>query len=124
MTFSVIRGRSAHAISTPQLMTSSDNLLAPPAYSSEAQEDSEFLVSAFLPPSTTAISAPISYVELPFCLPQLSNKYDSPFARGYNAAIQIPEGDLLAFIDGLNMAIIASPPLRVVDTVGMILGFV
>ncbi|THU84222.1 hypothetical protein K435DRAFT_870493 [Dendrothele bispora CBS 962.96] len=57
----------------------------------------------------------------------VSARFDSSFARGYNDALQdvgISEKMLLNFIDGLNLAIVASPPLRVVDVVGNIIGFV
>ncbi|KAJ7461720.1 hypothetical protein B0H11DRAFT_2198587 [Mycena galericulata] len=39
-------------------------------------------------------------------------------------SVNIPQEQLLAFIDGLNLAMTASPPLRVVNLAGMVIGFV
>ncbi|KAJ7739081.1 hypothetical protein DFH07DRAFT_752319 [Mycena maculata] len=39
-------------------------------------------------------------------------------------SVGIPQEKLLAFIDGLNLAMTASPPLRVVNLAGMVIGFV
>ncbi|THU98669.1 hypothetical protein K435DRAFT_837982 [Dendrothele bispora CBS 962.96] len=66
---------------------------------------------------------------LPLCIPQISvsAEWDSAFARGYNDQLQslgISQQMLLNFIDGLNLAISASPPLRVVSLVGRAIGFV
>ena len=52
-----------------------------------------------------------------------------PFARGYNQVlgeppIGISQEDFVRFLDGLNMAMTASPPLRIVDVVGKGIGFV
>ncbi|KAJ7741978.1 hypothetical protein DFH07DRAFT_837188, partial [Mycena maculata] len=52
--------------------------------------------------------------------------FDAPFARGYNSALEsvnIPQEQLLAFIDGLNLAMTASTPLRVVNIAGLVIGF-
>jgi hypothetical protein len=58
----------------------------------------------------------------PICIPQIAPSFDAPFARGYNAVLRssvgISQDELLAFIDGLNLAMTSSPPLRVVDMAG------
>ncbi|THU79500.1 hypothetical protein K435DRAFT_810667 [Dendrothele bispora CBS 962.96] len=66
---------------------------------------------------------------LPLCIPQISVsiEWDSAFARGYNDQLQslgISQPTLLNFIDGSNLAIPASPPLRVISLVGRVIGFV
>ncbi|THU83209.1 hypothetical protein K435DRAFT_971656 [Dendrothele bispora CBS 962.96] len=65
---------------------------------------------------------------LPLCIPQISvsAEWDSAFARGYNDQLRslgISQQMLLNLIDGLNLAISASPPL-VVSLVGRAIGFV
>ncbi|KAJ7867446.1 hypothetical protein B0H13DRAFT_1636144 [Mycena leptocephala] len=109
-------------ISPPQL---------PPPRQSEASiqltHDADFLIQSFLPPSEISVSSPgSSGIPQPICFPQLAPSYDSPFARGYNRVLQtsvgISQEQLLAFIDGLNLTITASPPLRVVDFAGMVIG--
>ncbi|KAJ7901506.1 hypothetical protein B0H13DRAFT_1882929 [Mycena leptocephala] len=109
-------------ISPPQL---------PPPRQSEASiqltHDADFLIQSFLPPSEISVSSPgSSGIPQPICFPQIAPSYDSPFARGYNRVLQtsvgISQEQLLAFIDGLNLAITASPPLRVVDFAGMVIG--
>ncbi|KAJ6627981.1 hypothetical protein B0H10DRAFT_1778890 [Mycena sp. CBHHK59/15] len=89
--------------------------------------DADFLIQSFLPPSESPPPFEPSGLPLPFCTPQLTPGFDSPFARGYNAALEsidISQDQLLAFIDGLNLAMTASPPLRVVSLAGMVIGFV
>ncbi len=64
---------------------------------------------------------------MPFALPQIGTGFDTPFARGYNGVLSqvgIPQQTFLDFVDGLNMAMISSPPLQVVNVAGMIIGFV
>lgn len=101
----------------------------PPAYSTatgiQLARDAELLIQDFLPAPNEYTGAP-SGIPLPLCIPQIATNFDSPFSRGYNnvlsEAVDIPQAELLAFIDGLNLAMTASPPLRVVDTAGMIIG--
>ncbi|KAJ7132983.1 hypothetical protein C8R46DRAFT_1140233 [Mycena filopes] len=102
---------------------------APQAASSGVQftRDADFLIQSFLPSSAVPHHS-TSGVPLPFCAPQIADAFDSPFARGYNTALHdsvgISQDQLLAFIDGLNLAITASPPLRVVNFAGMVIGFI
>ncbi|KAF5332889.1 hypothetical protein D9758_017209 [Tetrapyrgos nigripes] len=85
--------------------------------------------STWMPTQTQAAAASGDALPLPLCIPQISisARFDSAFARGYNETLErvdISAQTLLDFIDGLNLAIVASPPLRVVDAVGQALGFV
>ncbi|KAG8873666.1 hypothetical protein FRB98_008854 [Tulasnella sp. 332] len=87
-----------------------------PAYT---DDDARVLFPVYAPPPGVIIP-----LRLPLCIPQLSIGMEAPFARAYSAEILqsgIEQDDLLKFIDGLNMAMLASPPLRVVNTVGMAL---
>ncbi|KAK7442473.1 hypothetical protein VKT23_016070 [Stygiomarasmius scandens] len=93
----------------------------------EEHDDSRECLS--FPKPSVPHGRPHANLPLPLCLPQvsISARFDSAFARGYNNVLQdveISEKMLLDFIDGLNLAIVASPPLRVVDVVGQIIGFV
>ncbi|KAF5364909.1 hypothetical protein D9758_008146 [Tetrapyrgos nigripes] len=82
------------------------------------------------PGDTTSDSPPGHPLPLPLCIPQIgaSPDFDSPFARGYNDDlwhfVGISQEMLLNFIDGLNLAIQANPPLMVVNLVGGIIGFI
>ncbi|KAK0213102.1 hypothetical protein DFS33DRAFT_1286474 [Desarmillaria ectypa] len=107
----------------------------PPASSSASSgiqlaRDAELLIQDFLPDlsSSNEYTGPSSGIPLPLCIPQIATKFDSPFSRGYNdvlsEAVGIPQAEFLSFIDGLNLAMTASPPLRVVDTAGMIIGLI
>ncbi|KAJ7643964.1 hypothetical protein FB45DRAFT_896529 [Roridomyces roridus] len=104
---------------------------AAPAASSgiELVRDADVLIETFIPmPTPNPAPPPYETILLPFCTPQLASSFDSPFARGYNptleASVGISQDQLLAFIDGLNLAMTASPPLRVVDFAGKIIGMV
>ncbi|KAK4704873.1 hypothetical protein P7C70_g1342, partial [Phenoliferia sp. Uapishka_3] len=96
--------------------------LPPPTYT---DSDAELLFQPSLAFSPTGVSsAPLAR---PVCVPQLDPSYDSPFVRGYPRELEssgISVEDWLGFCDGLNIAIIGSPPLQVVDKIGMAIGFV
>lgn len=72
--------------------------------------DAQVFIDDFLP-TFTAVHGPHQELPLPLCIPQVAGNFDSPFARGYNPVVEdntgITESEFLAFIDGLNMAIIA-----------------
>ncbi|GAW08273.1 hypothetical protein LENED_010327 [Lentinula edodes] len=92
--------------------------------------DADLLIRTYVP-SSLSLNQPYTGppIPLPLCIPQVGVSPDehSTFARGYNEVLNdtgIPQDVLLNFIDGLNMAIIASPPLRVVGTVGKVIGFI
>ncbi|KAJ6621827.1 hypothetical protein B0H10DRAFT_1748412, partial [Mycena sp. CBHHK59/15] len=90
--------------------------------------DADFLIQSFLPSKESCPPYEPSGIPRPFCAPQIAASFDAPFARGYNPTLQssvdISQEQLLAFIDGLNLAMTSSPPLRVVNFVGMAIGFV
>ncbi|KAJ7677449.1 hypothetical protein B0H17DRAFT_910238, partial [Mycena rosella] len=93
--------------------------------------DADYLIQSFLPmPEPEPAPPPYhpSGLPMPFCTPQIAVSFDSPFARGYSPELQtsagIPQEQLLAFIDGLNLAMTASPPLRVVNLAGAVIGFI
>ncbi|KAJ7758163.1 hypothetical protein DFH07DRAFT_958508 [Mycena maculata] len=95
----------------------------------EFTRDANFLIDSFIPmPSGEAAPPPYGTIPLPFCTPQIATSFDSPFARGYNPALEsfvgVSQEQLLSFIDGLNLAMTSSPPLRVVNFAGMAIGFV
>ncbi|KAJ6582909.1 hypothetical protein DFH09DRAFT_911858 [Mycena vulgaris] len=88
--------------------------------------DADYLIQSFLP-ATESVPPFETKLSLPYCSPQLTPRFDAPFARGYNPlleSVDLPQEQLLAFIDGLNLALTASPPLRVVNLAGMAIGFV
>ncbi|KAJ3785155.1 hypothetical protein GGU10DRAFT_434731 [Lentinula aff. detonsa] len=92
--------------------------------------DADLLIRSYLS-SSLALDQPYTGppIPLPLCIPQasLNPNENSTFARGYNDAftvIGIPQDVFLSFIDGLNMAIIASPPLRVVEFTGTVIAFI
>ncbi|KAI5889420.1 uncharacterized protein SCHCODRAFT_02634476 [Schizophyllum commune H4-8] len=107
-----------------------------PAYSQSEEEvangvqverDSQFLIDSFLPSATDA-APPTSKLPLPFCLPQVVAGEGTPFARGYSdvlrETVNLSMEEFVAFLDGLNIATAASPPLRVVHMVGVAIAYV
>ncbi|KAJ4490569.1 hypothetical protein J3R30DRAFT_3277267 [Lentinula aciculospora] len=116
-------------MSTPVVSTREDT---PTSTSSGIQlaRDADLLIRTYIPSSLSLNQPQVGPpIPLPLCIPQASvNPNDqSTFARAYNDTLKdigIPQDVFLNFIDGLNMAIIASPPLRVVDMAGKIIGFI
>ncbi|KZP01796.1 hypothetical protein CALVIDRAFT_594475 [Calocera viscosa TUFC12733] len=93
----------------------------------EAPEYTEEEAAALWPNMPRAPPARSEKLPLPVAVPQLTGKYDSAFVRAYCAQLQaagVGMQEWLDFCDGLNIAMVASPPLRVVDKAGMIIGFV
>ncbi|KAJ3989532.1 hypothetical protein F5890DRAFT_1451686 [Lentinula detonsa] len=95
--------------------------------------DADVLIQTYIPAISDADAPPYRQDDipqiLPLCIPRISVNANpaSAFARGYNEALEsvgITQEMFLSFIDGLNLAIVASPPLRVVNVVGQIIGFV
>ncbi|KAJ3782059.1 hypothetical protein GGU10DRAFT_276320 [Lentinula aff. detonsa] len=95
--------------------------------------DADVLIQTYIPAVSDADAPPYRQDDipqiLPLCIPRISVNANpaSAFARGYNEALEsvgITQEMFLSFIDGLNLAIVASPPLRVVNVVGQIIGFV
>ncbi len=103
-----------------------------PKYEAKAPEDvrhdAQVLIDSYIRPVEYpgARSQYAPGLPMPFCLPQIGSSFDSPVARGYNRALEqvgISQRTFLEFVDGLNMAMISSPPLQIVDTAGMVMGF-
>ncbi|KDQ49695.1 hypothetical protein JAAARDRAFT_143032 [Jaapia argillacea MUCL 33604] len=94
----------------------------------QLSRDSEYLIQTFLPPFPSPPSYTPTGLPLPICIPQIKGTFDSPFLRAYSdplsQSVDISQAEFLSFIDGLNLAIVASPPLRVVNMTGMAIGFV
>ncbi|KAJ3851698.1 hypothetical protein EV368DRAFT_42600 [Lentinula lateritia] len=95
--------------------------------------DANFLIQTYIPAPSDAEAPPYRRDDipqlLPLCIPRISVSANpaSAFARGYNPALNtvgITQEMFLSFIDGLNLAIVASPPLRIVNVVGQLVGFV
>ena len=93
--------------------------------------DAELLIQRYLPPpyENQPVPQQRAALPLPLCIPQITSGFMQPIARGYNeilndAQIGISQETFFSFIDGLNLAMTASPPLRVVNVVGMGVGFV
>ncbi|KAJ7778079.1 hypothetical protein B0H16DRAFT_1878817 [Mycena metata] len=89
--------------------------------------DADFLIQSFLPATELTPAFEIPKLPLPYCAPQLTPAFDAPFSRGYNSTLEsvgLTREQLIAFVDGLNLAMTASPPLRVVNIAGMVIGFV
>ncbi|KLO14088.1 hypothetical protein SCHPADRAFT_996883 [Schizopora paradoxa] len=94
----------------------------------DVQHDAQVLIDAFIHPvERPDARTPSGVLPMPFCLPQIGTGFDTPFARGYNQVLHhvgISQEMFLDFVDGLNMAMISSPPLQVVNAAGLIIGFV
>lgn len=91
----------------------------------EAERDADALITTYLNDNLTAVRR--GKIPHPVCIPQMEVGFDMPFARAYApglAELGISQEVFLDFIDGLNTAMIASPPLQVVDFAGLIIGFV
>lgn len=95
--------------------------------------DADFLIQTYIPAPSDTETPPYRRDDipqlLPLCIPRISVSANpaSAFARGYNPALDtvgITQEMFLSFIDGLNLAIVASPPLRIVNVVGQLVGFV
>ncbi|KAJ6478732.1 hypothetical protein C8R47DRAFT_983950 [Mycena vitilis] len=120
-------GSSPQLESYPARQTSSPNKPNGPPSGVHLTRDAEYLIESFLPAPDVARRFGTPKLPLPYCAPQLMPAFDAPFCRAYNTTLEtvdISQEQLLAFVDGLNLAMTASPPLRVVNLVGMAIGFV
>ncbi|KAI5115805.1 hypothetical protein M0805_006524 [Coniferiporia weirii] len=100
----------------------SDTAVAPEELAEYLNQDAEALFSSFREPPPY-----LQPLALPLCLPQATSGTNALFVRAYSQELRssgIEVDDWMRFIDGLNLAITASPPLRVVDVAGMVIGFV
>ncbi|KAJ6557948.1 hypothetical protein B0H19DRAFT_123960 [Mycena capillaripes] len=110
----------------PPQMSTPDNRGTPPS-GVHLTRDADYLIQSFLPTTVLAPASQTPELPLPYCTPQLTPVFDAPFCRAYNPTLEsvdISQEQLLAFIDGLNLAMTASPPLRVVNLIGFAIGFV
>lgn len=103
----------------------------PPRYEAnnpeDMQHDAQVLIDSFIRPIGHPQARSASGLPVPFSLPQIGAGFDTPIARGYSPVLYqvgIPPRTFLDFVDGLNMAMISSPPLQVIDRAGMLIGFV
>ncbi|KAF9015897.1 hypothetical protein BDZ89DRAFT_1076087 [Hymenopellis radicata] len=88
-------------------------------------EEIKYLFDPAPPPAYE--TAPTPHLNKLVAVPQVKPSFDAPFIRAYPPSLQaygISVEDWMDFCDGLNIAMIGSPPLAVVDKVGMIIGFV
>ncbi|KIY51208.1 hypothetical protein FISHEDRAFT_37544 [Fistulina hepatica ATCC 64428] len=95
----------------------------------ELARNADLLIREYLPQQPEIpTGAERAILSLPFCIPQITSSANAPFARGTNDVLLdvlgLSETDWLRFLDGLNLAIVASPPLRIVNVAGMALGLV
>ncbi|KAG8853740.1 hypothetical protein FRB96_007994, partial [Tulasnella sp. 330] len=93
----------------------------PPVYTDEDAK------APFIPSSGFQKPAVVRPLRLAMAVPHISLGIDAPLSHAYSpefAAPGIEMDDWLEFYDELKIAFTASPPLRVVDAVGMIIGFV
>ena len=93
----------------------------------DVQHDAQVLIDSYIHTLRYPEGFSPGTLPHPFCLPQIGSGFDTPFARGYNGILHqlgIPPKVFLDFVDGLNMAMISSPPLQVIDKAGKIIGFV
>ncbi|KAF8316058.1 hypothetical protein DL93DRAFT_2056630, partial [Clavulina sp. PMI_390] len=82
------------------------------------EEDAAVL---FETPSSPPDRASLEPLPLPVAVPQVRVSYDAPFVRAWNDDLvrsSVQQEEWLTFIDGLNIAMTASPPLRVIDAAG------
>lgn len=84
------------------------------------RRDTQTLLKIFLP-AGPAESPSSKFPRIPpLCIPQLPGSFDAPFARGFSgqldASLGISQDDFLSFLDGFNLAFIASPPTWIVDS--------
>ncbi|KAI5121178.1 hypothetical protein M0805_005979 [Coniferiporia weirii] len=101
----------------------SGTTVAPEELTAHSNQDAETLFSSF----RSAPSDGLRPLAMPFCIPQATSGHASLFTRAYSPELQasgIEMDDWIKFIDGLNLAMTASPPLRVVNFVGLVLGLV
>ncbi|KAG7090083.1 hypothetical protein E1B28_011700 [Marasmius oreades] len=132
------------------ILSADENLPPPPPYEAQEKHGSSSRLLVYPPnlqarrvlqvdplilsQSATAPFILFNLTALPLPNPQTRRRarWDSPFVKGYNkllADVGIPQVPFLNFInvnfiDGLNLAIAVSPPLRVVDITGKAIGYV
>jgi hypothetical protein len=91
-----------------------------PSPNESLRQDTQTLLKIFLPAGPAEIP-PGKYSRIPpLCIPQLPGSFDAPFARGFSDQLHdslgISQTDFLSFLDGFNLAFIASPPTWIIDS--------
>lgn len=102
---------------------------APASSSQTIQHDADILIQTYLPSSSNGLSGRVQEIPLPLAIPQISfdDREEASFARGHSPALVdlgLTQQIMLNFVDGLNLAMAASPPLRIVGASGPVVGFV
>jgi hypothetical protein len=102
--------------------------MSPNTSSSRHAEDAEILVQAYLPPPGDEPSSHAESLSPPLAIPQVTSDepQDAAFPRSYNSAFEefaLNQQVMVSFIDGLNLAMAASPPLRVVGASSTVVGY-
>lgn len=97
-----------------------------PSFSDNAEDDNfaELLDFTHKPASPYAACAKLSH---PVAIPQLLPGAGKPFARAFPPALAahgIDVSEFLAFLDSLNIVSSGTPPLRILGTVGGLIGMV
>ncbi|KAJ6478731.1 hypothetical protein C8R47DRAFT_628769 [Mycena vitilis] len=91
-------------------------------YPDSEPSGANYAIQSFPPVPDVARRFNTPKLPLPLCVPQLVPGFDGPFCRAYNPTLEsvgLPQEQLLAFVDGLNLAMSESPPHRVVNLAGM-----
>ncbi|KAF9772551.1 hypothetical protein IL306_009743 [Fusarium sp. DS 682] len=105
---------------------------APPPYSSLAQTSSEPAFSNDSQPRILSVpTLPQSTLlpsEKPIAIPATSSKLGSPFLRAFPPILEeqyhLPREVFLRFLDDLNRAAVASPPVQILGLVGSVVSMV
>ncbi|KAI5477616.1 hypothetical protein MNV49_006103 [Pseudohyphozyma bogoriensis] len=82
---------------------------------------------AYTPSTTTTTEDEKKKLDPIIALPRINMAYDSPIVRAYPPSLAdrgVSMEQWVEFVDGLNIALMGSPPLQVVDKMGMVVGFV
>ncbi|KAJ3981473.1 hypothetical protein F5890DRAFT_1417583 [Lentinula detonsa] len=97
-----------------------------PSSSSQITQDAEILVQTYL---SHPLNGPSFKQEiLPLAIPQITfdDHQEASFARGHSPAlgeVGLTQQVMLSIIDGLNLAMAANPPIRIVGTSGPVAGY-
>ncbi|KAJ6576167.1 hypothetical protein DFH09DRAFT_1311601 [Mycena vulgaris] len=114
------------AFPPPYTQAPGPSMRTAPASGINLPRDADYLIQSFFSATTSVLPFEPPQIPFPYCVPQIVAGFDAPFARGYNRvfdSLNLNQEQLLDFVDGLNLAITASPPLRVVDVSGRSVAF-
>ncbi|KAJ3709788.1 hypothetical protein EV361DRAFT_380923 [Lentinula raphanica] len=95
--------------------------------SAQIAQDAEILIQTYLPPPLNPTSSKQEFI-LPLAVPQISfnDHQEASFARGHSPALGelgLTQQVMLSIVDGLNLAMAASPPTRIVGASGPVVGY-